>query len=490
MRSNRFLSRLSEISRIRTPPRRRQRRRLPRLESLEDRLVLSTLTVTGTGDSGTGTLRAAIAHAQPGDTIRFAASLDGQTISLTSGELAIGQNLTIKGPGAGLLDVDAGGTSRIFDVTSASAAVAISGLTISGGNSEDGGGILDQGGTLTLTGDTLTNDQAIAGGGAAGAGGDGGPGGVSTGGVIFVYTQLSVSGSTFLDNQAIAGSGGAGGAGGSGGPGGLAEGGAIDDQAAPFTIIPPPLPVSTIASSVFVGNESVGGAGGNGSQSGDGGDGGISFAGDIVCFGYLSITSSSFLFGQALGGAGGSGATGGAGGSAQGGSLQLLDGLYNPGNPLAVTDSVTDSTVVGAVAEGGSGGSGGPSGTGGSGGLAQGGGIAVGYAENVSGTFQVTVSGTILTGNAALGGAGGTGTVGGDGGDAQGGGLFVDPYSTVVLDSDAIFGNLADGGSGATNGTGIGGGVYLSGTGSTRKNTTIAGNSASTSNNDVYGTFN
>ncbi len=68
--------------------------------------------------------------------------------------------------------------------------------------------------------------------------------------------------------------------------------------------------------------------------------------------------------------------------------------------------------------------------------------------------------------------------------------LFVDPYSTVALDTDAIVGNLADGGSGATNGTGIGGGVYLSGTGSTRKNTAIVGNSASTSNNDVYGTFN
>ncbi len=194
MRSNRFLSRLSEISQISTPPRRRQRQRLPRLESLEDRLVLSTLTVTSAGDEGPGTLRAEIGDAQAGDTIKFAASLDGQTISLTSGELAIGQNLTIKGPGAGLLDVDAGGTSRVFDVTSASAAISISGLTISGGNSEDGGGILDQGGTLTLTSDTLTNDQAIG----------VNPGDTVQGGAVYITDSgtLTVKSSRFVNDLA------------------------------------------------------------------------------------------------------------------------------------------------------------------------------------------------------------------------------------------------------------------------------------------------
>ena len=84
---------------------RRHRRRLaPGLELLEDRLVLSTWTVTSAADSGSGSLRATIAKAGSGDTIRFASGLFGQTIHLTSGELEIGQNLTIQGPGAGLLE--------------------------------------------------------------------------------------------------------------------------------------------------------------------------------------------------------------------------------------------------------------------------------------------------------------------------------------------------------------------------------------------------
>src|SRR5262249_35750736 len=73
----------------------------PRLEALEGRDVPSTLTVMNNLDSGAGSLRAEIAAANPGDTIVFAPGLDGQTIQLTSGELAITKSLTIQGPGAG-----------------------------------------------------------------------------------------------------------------------------------------------------------------------------------------------------------------------------------------------------------------------------------------------------------------------------------------------------------------------------------------------------
>src|SRR6516225_9389084 len=59
----------------------RERRFVPRLESLEDRTALSTLTVLNNLDSGAGSLRDAIVHAKNGDTINFAPSLDGQTIT-------------------------------------------------------------------------------------------------------------------------------------------------------------------------------------------------------------------------------------------------------------------------------------------------------------------------------------------------------------------------------------------------------------------------
>src|SRR6266850_1934247 len=78
---------------------------MPRLELFEGRDVPSTLTVQNNHDSGAGSLRHEIAHAQDGDTIIFDSSLNGQTITLTSGQLAINKSLDIEGPGAGRLAV-------------------------------------------------------------------------------------------------------------------------------------------------------------------------------------------------------------------------------------------------------------------------------------------------------------------------------------------------------------------------------------------------
>jgi hypothetical protein len=67
----------------------RSARLVPRLEALEDRTLPSTFTVMNLNDSGTGSLRAAVAaaDAKPGSTIDFASGLHG-TIKLISGASA------------------------------------------------------------------------------------------------------------------------------------------------------------------------------------------------------------------------------------------------------------------------------------------------------------------------------------------------------------------------------------------------------------------
>ncbi len=149
----------------------------PRLEALEGRDVPSTLTVTNNLDNySVGSLRADIAAAKNNDTIVFAPSLHGQTITLVNGDLDVTKNLTIQGPGAGQLTVSGGGTSRVFDVA-AKTKVVLSGLTISHGNGSDllvesaldfndrGGAILNHG-NLTVADCTFSSNSAdYAGGG-------------------------------------------------------------------------------------------------------------------------------------------------------------------------------------------------------------------------------------------------------------------------------------------------------------------------------------
>src|SRR5262249_10201271 len=134
---------------------------LPRLDPMEDRTLLSTLTVMNNHDSGPGSLRAAIAAAASGDTIKFASSLKGQIIALTTGELDITTSLDIDGPGADRLTVSGGGASPVFE-TAAGLDVTISGLTITDGQAPDqGGGILNDGSNLTLSGDKLYRNVAF-----------------------------------------------------------------------------------------------------------------------------------------------------------------------------------------------------------------------------------------------------------------------------------------------------------------------------------------
>src|ERR1700693_5359657 len=89
---------------------------VPRLECLEDRTVPSTLTVANNLASGAGSLRAALASAANGDTIAFAPSMSGKTITLTSGALNATANVTIVGPGATHLTIDGHSHSEILHI--------------------------------------------------------------------------------------------------------------------------------------------------------------------------------------------------------------------------------------------------------------------------------------------------------------------------------------------------------------------------------------
>src|SRR5262249_6828529 len=146
--------------------RRSRRRCLPQLEVLEDRLTPALLTVNSLADAAVNladaavTLRDAIHAATndlsvyPGgpagsglDEIRFQPGLGG-TIFLNQGPLGISSDLTITGPGAGVLTVSGSGVSRVFEVsdsTPVTRTVRISGLTITGGMEAraSGGGILN-----------------------------------------------------------------------------------------------------------------------------------------------------------------------------------------------------------------------------------------------------------------------------------------------------------------------------------------------------------
>jgi hypothetical protein len=141
------------------------------LEVLEGRVLPSILTVTNNADSGAGSMRAAIAAAVSGDTINFDASLVGQTITLTSGELDITQSINILGLGANNLTISGGGMNEVFAIGrlgSNASSVSLSGLTIADGYELlIGGGIINFGGTLTVSNCTLSGNSANAGGGIA-----------------------------------------------------------------------------------------------------------------------------------------------------------------------------------------------------------------------------------------------------------------------------------------------------------------------------------
>ena len=156
----------------------------------------TTITVTDPGDSGAGTLRQAItdANASTDDyVIDFDSSLNGSTITLTSGQLSIVNNGSLTINGGGKVTISGNNTSRVF-VAQSGADLTLDGLTISDGSAIYGGGARNNGGALTITNSTFSHNTAQ---------------GVSGGGAVFNNSgTLIVSRSTFTNNTAL-GPGGA-----------------------------------------------------------------------------------------------------------------------------------------------------------------------------------------------------------------------------------------------------------------------------------------
>jgi hypothetical protein len=101
-------------------------------------------------------------------TIAFAPSVDD---IILGSQLTVGSDVTIVGPGADLLTIDANGGSRVFNVNSGVEAT-IRGLTITGGNvTGDGGGIYNAGDLTLDQVRVMGNTASSTGGGLRSTGG-------------------------------------------------------------------------------------------------------------------------------------------------------------------------------------------------------------------------------------------------------------------------------------------------------------------------------
>lgn len=135
----------------------------------------STYLVDTSGDPGPGgttSLRQAVAAANGAadNFVDFSPALDGSTITLLLGEIAINQPMTIVGPGAEKLAVSGNDSSRIFNISTPSAtpiAVTLTGLRLTHGKATGnnlGGAIYTSNVSLTLEDSELDHNAATQGG--------------------------------------------------------------------------------------------------------------------------------------------------------------------------------------------------------------------------------------------------------------------------------------------------------------------------------------
>lgn len=496
---------------------RRGRSLRPRLEGLEDRTVLSTLTVLNAMDKGAGSLRDTISKARDGDTIVFDSGLSNRTITLTSDQLTINKSLDIEGPGASLLAISGNDNNRVFDINEG-LTVTIAGLTITHGRSvgnDGGGGIRNVGSTLTLANDVLSNNVARGGAESARGGAiadlhggalmvtdstfvgnraDGSEhsrktegGAIFTSGAPFYAPVVTLVRCAFIANQAIGGNGLVVSPQAAGTPEvGLANGGAIHSGAEDGAS------TLTVEDSTFVGNQAIAGSGGSVAKGVsvyfvDGAQGG-GISNDPG--GVLVVNGCRFSSNQAIGG---SNSTGTAGTQQAAVGYGVGGGLINEGTATITNSTFDHNEALGGSFNGGAsgsfrfgrGGGGGifnalffepvtltvsnctftdnraVGGAGNAGGPLSGAGTGGGLANQNGAT--ATVTGSTFTGNQAIGGAG---AAGGQGRDGLGGGIGNVVGSTLTVIDCTLTGNQAiggAGGNGGNGGNGFGGGLFNDG---------------------------
>ena len=125
----------------------------------------ATFTVTNGNDAGAGSLRDAVTQANGSagaDVIEFDAAVT--LVGITGGEIGIGGDTTINGPGLAALRIErSAGTGRFFDLGTGTN-VTLSGLTLDGNNTTtglDGGCVFAESSNLVLQGVRMTECSAL-----------------------------------------------------------------------------------------------------------------------------------------------------------------------------------------------------------------------------------------------------------------------------------------------------------------------------------------
>jgi predicted outer membrane repeat protein len=194
----------------------------------------------------------------------FSPLLNGQTIDLTSGELAINTSLDIEGPGAANLAISGQNTSQVFSIA-AGTTDTLDGLTIENGQDFHGGGIANAG-ALTVSNCLLTGNAVS--------------GFSSTGGAIFNTGTLTVTNCTLTGNSAPS-------------SGLFAQGGAISSTASGSLVVEGTRFADNQGGAIFaLGDVTVTDSAFDNNQTGGGG-------GAIEAFQSLTVTDCVFANNQA-----------------------------------------------------------------------------------------------------------------------------------------------------------------------------------------------